>query len=459
MRVAVIGAGIVGVSSAYELAEDGHEVTVFERHSSVAGEASFANAGVIAPGHLAPWAAPGMPARLLRDCFGRDPLMRVRPTLDVARWRWLWRWWRASQAPVYRQHRAELMRLAQYSRERLNDLNARLKLEYERTQGLLVLLRTEQDIAAAQASLTWLREAGVPFRELDRAACQALEPGMNRDQALAGGVHFAQSDAGNCRQFAHLLREAAERLNVEFHFGTVVKAISPGEAGQGPRLQVEQMALTTGFVSSRAGPNNAPATQTTAHRARAAARYLDPVSQEHFDAVVVAAGADANALLAPLGLKLPMQPLYGYSITVPLRSPERGPKAALIDEHHQVAFGRLGQRVRVAGGAELGGSLDRHRRGGIDALYRRLDDWFPGAAHIAKPLVWKGARPMLPDGPPLVGPGPHPGVWLNLGHGNAGWALACGSARLLADQIGGRAPAFDPAALDARRYRGAGGRG
>ncbi|WP_295641561.1 FAD-dependent oxidoreductase [uncultured Methylibium sp.] len=455
MRIAVIGAGIVGVSSAYELAEDGHEVTVFERHSSVAGEASFANGGVIAPGHVAPWAAPGMPSRLLRDCFGKDPLMRVRPTLDVARWRWLWRWWRASRAAAYQQHRGELLRLTQYSRDRLRDLSTRLKFEFERTQGLLVLLRTDQDVAAAQSALALLRELGTPFREVDRAACHALEPGMNRDQALAGGIHFAQAEAGNCRQFAHLLREAAERLNVEFHFGTVVKAISPGEGGQGPRVQVEQMALTTGFVSSRAGPNNAPATQTTAHRARAAARYLDPVSQEHFDAVVIAAGADAGDLLAPLGLRLPIQPLYGYSLTAPLRSPERGPKAALIDERHQVTFSRLGQRVRVAGGAELGGSLERHRRGGVEALYRRLDDWFPGAAHIAKPQVWKGARPMLPDGPPLVGPAPQAGVWLNLGHGHAGWALACGSARLLADLIGGRKPAFDPAALDVGRYRAA----
>ncbi len=453
MRIAVIGAGIVGVSSAYELAEDGHEVTVFERHSSVAGEASFANGGVIAPGHVAPWAAPGMPSRLLRDCFGRDPLMRVRPTLDLARWRWLWRWWRASRTAAYQQHRGELVRLTQYSRDRLRDLSTRLKFEFERTQGLLVLLRTEQDVAAAQSALALLRELGTPFREIDRAACHALEPGMNRDQPLAGGIHLAQAEAGNCRQFAHLLREAAERLNVEFHFGTVVKAIVPGDAGQGPRVQVEQMALTTGFVSSRAGPNNAPATQTTAHRARAAARYLDPVSQEHFDAVVVAAGADAGELLAPLGVRLPMQPLYGYSLTAPLRSPERGPKAALIDEHHQVAFSRLGQRVRVAGGAELGGSPERHRRGGVEALYRRLDDWFPGAAHIAKPQIWKGARPMLPDGPPLVGPAPQAGVWLNLGHGHAGWALACGSARLLADLIGGRKPAFDPAALDVGRYR------
>lgn len=453
MRIAVIGAGIVGVSSAYELAEDGHEVTVFERHSSVAGEASFANGGVIAPGHVAPWAAPGMPSRLLRDCFGRDPLMRVRPTLDVARWRWLWRWWRASRAAAYQQHRGELLRLTQYSRDRLRDLSTRLKFEFERTQGLLVLLRTEQDVATAQSALALLRELGTPFREVDRAACHALEPGLNRDQPLAGGIHFAQAEAGNCRQFAHLLREAAERLNVEFHFGTVVKAIIPGEGGQGRRVQVEQMALTTGFVSSRAGPNHAPATQTTAHRARAAARYLDPVSQEHFDAVVVAAGADAGDLLAPLGLRLPMQPLYGYSLTAPLRSPERGPKAALIDEHHQIAFSRLGQRVRVAGGAELGGSPERHRRGGVEALYRRLDDWFPGAAHIAKPQIWKGARPMLPDGPPLVGPAPQAGVWLNIGHGDAGWALACGSARLLADLIGGRKPAFDPAALDVARYR------
>lgn len=455
MRIAVIGAGVVGVTTAYELASDGHAVTVLERHSGVAGEASFAHAGLTMAGWTAPWADGGARSGPLAGLlFGKAAGLRLRPSFDPAQWRWLRHWWAASNAADSRRHREALLRLGAYSRERLAQLSDKLQLDFERADGLLLLLRGERELAAVQPTLALLREAGVALRELDAAGCHAIEPGLDRDAAIAAGVHVAQAGIGNCRQFVHLVREAAERMGVEFRFATVVRAIEPG-ADTASMLRLEQTALTTGFVASRASPNNTQAVRPQgmpAHRARAAARYLDPVSQESFDAVVVAAGVDSAALLDSIGLKLPLMPVYGYSLTAPLRATDRGPRAAVLDVQRRMVLGRLGQRVRVAGGAELGGSPRKHRTRSVNALYDALNDWFPGSAHTARPQVWKGARPMLPDGPPLVGPSPRPGVWLNLGHGGSGWALACGSARLLADQIGGRAPAVDPSALQPSRY-------
>ncbi len=454
MRIAVIGAGIVGVTTAYELAADGHEVVVLERHSSVAAEASFANAGVMAPGLVGPWAASGMRMSLLRGLLGGGGPLRARLSLDPAQWRWLQRWWGACDAAVDRHHRAELLRLGQYSRERLEQLSTRHGFEFERAQGVLLLLRGDREVAQAQPGLAVLRELGTGVQQLDAAGCHAIEPGLNRDQPIAAGIHLPQEGIGNCRQFAHLLREATERSGAEFRFCTVVRSIQVGDGARGIVLHLEQMALTTGFVASRAAavPAGAARADVMAHRTRAAARYLAPVSSERFDAIVIAAGADSVGLLEASGLRVPLMPVYGYSMTAPLRSPDRGPRAALVDQRHQVVIGRLGQRVRVAGGAELGGSAQHQRDAAIKRLYAVLNDWFPGGAHTARPQLWKGARPMLPDGPPLVGPSPRAGIWLNLGHGGSGWALACGSARLLADQIGGRTPALDPAPLAPSRY-------
>lgn len=453
----MIGAGIVGVASAYELSVDGHEVTVFERRSSLAAEASFATPGIIGSAFVPPWAGPSMTGRLLRELFARQGGMRIPALPDAAHWRWLWRWSRSSETVPAARLRRELLTLSSYSHRCTQALIARLKLVFERSPGLLVLLREASVLDAAQPHLALMRELGIGYSELDTAACHAIEPGLNRQVALAGGIRLADGEAANCRQFAHLLRDEAERLGAEFRFATSVRALGVSTQKQGTQLQLEQLALTTGFASSHAqtpvgGTAIGQLPTTTLRRGRAAARFLEPISEEGFDAIVIAAGVDSTDLLPSLGLKLPLQPVYGYSMTAPLRAPDRGPRAALIDEHHGVSISRLGHRVRIAGGVELGGSALRQRRAPIELLFKLLHDWFPGAAHTAKPQVWKGARPMLPDGPPVIGPSPRPGVWLNVGHGASGWSLACGSARLLADQIGGRATAIDAAPHAVQRY-------
>jgi D-amino-acid dehydrogenase len=422
MRVAVVGAGIVGVTTAYELAADGHQVTVFERRASVAEETSFANAGVIAPGYVTPWAAPGMPVKVLRHLLSRHAPVRLSRPMASGQWRWLWRWWRACSAPSYQANRSRMHRLARYSQQRLAHLTRALHLDYEQAQGYLVLLRTPREVAQSRASLKLLAELGVTFHLVDGARARVLEPGLNPETSLQAAVHLPQDEVGNCRQFAHLLRIEAQRLGADFRFQRAVLGLA---AGPGPRLR---------------------------HRATDGQGASE---EDKFDAIVVCAALGATSLLTPLGYRLPLLAVHGYSVTAPLRlldgHPAPGPRAAVMDEKYKVAISRLGQRLRVAGSAEVGGHPERHNAAMLATLYKVLDDWFPGAAQMSQAQVWKGARPMLPDGPPLLGRSGADGVWLNLGHGSSGWALSCGSARVLADLLAARPAAIDLEGLGVER--------
>lgn len=437
MKIAVIGAGIVGVTTAYEMAADGHEVIVFERSSSVAAETSFANAGIVAPGYVGPWAAPGLPAKLLRHLFSAHTPLRMHANMDMNTLRWLWRAWRSSQPKIYHANRARMHALAVYSRERLRELTKSLSLDYERADGYLVLLRSARDLAAAQPGLQMLKELGRRHTLLDGPQCRQIEPGLSADTALHAGIHLPQDEVGNCRQFAHLLKNEAQRLGVQFRFHTTVQRVEPGVQPQVVHLYMPPGENTTTQRMQEAGDRASsmpPATQPMP---------AVPV-QDSFDAVIICAALGAHALLNPHGLRLPMVPVYGYSITAPVRQleayPDLGPRAGLMDERYKVAISRLGQRVRVAGSAEFGGAPDAMHPSAIATLYKVLHDWFPGAVQNSKLQHWKGARPMLPDGPPVLGTSGVNGIWLNLGHGSSGWALSCGSARVLADQVAGRQP-------------------
>lgn len=422
MRIAVIGAGIVGVTSAHELAADGHEVTVYERHAGVASETSFANAGVVAPGYVTPWAAPGMPLKVLRHLFGRHAPVRFGGANALAQLPWMWRWWRACRPAVYRQHRGWMYELARYSRQRQHALTQALSLEYEQASGVLVLLRTARDLAQAQASLQVLRTLEVPFELLDAEGCRRVEPGLQAGTPLHAGIWLAQDEVGNCRQFAHLMKAQAQHHGARFRFQHEVLALTPGSA---PRV-----------ISQDRGP----------------AGTRDEAT---YDAVLLCAGHQAARLLRPLRLRVPIAPVYGYSVTAPLSLADEthtpGPRGAVMDEKFKVAISRLGQRIRVAGSAELGGEPGRMNAAALATLYKVLDDWYPGAARLSQASAWKGARPMLPDGPPVIGRSRLPGLWLNLGHGSSGWALSCGSARLVADLMAGRDPGIDLAGLGPQR--------
>ena len=447
MRIAVIGAGIVGVTTAYELSAAGHEVTVFERRGSVAAETSFANAGVVAPGYVTPWSAPGMPAKLLRDLFSRHAAIRVQATLDPALLGWLWRWWRACRVDTWKANRTAMQRLAVFSRHRLHELTRTLQLEYEREAGYLVLLRSEEDLAAARPGLKLLTELGNRFHLVDGARCRELEPALNPDTALHAGVHLPDDEVGNCRQFAHLLRHEAQKLGARWCFHTQVQRLVPGTSPQVVHRYMPPAESTQLVIEPSTSNGDGPPTEPAP---------LQPVTED-FDAIVVCAAMGSTELLRPLGVRLPLRAVHGYSITAPLRpedsAAERAPRAALMDERYKVAISRIGQRVRVAGSAELGGSVEKHDMRAIETLYKVLNDWFPGAGRMSQVQRWKGARPMLPDGPPVIGRSGADGVWLNLGHGSSGWALACGSAFALAQAMDGREAPFSLAGLGIERLR------
>ena len=420
MRIAVVGAGIIGVTTAYELAADGHQVTVFERRGAVAEETSFANAGVVAPGAVTPWAAPGMPGKVARYLFSRHAPVRLCLPLSSADIGWMLKWRRACKLDIYLANRARMQRLAFYSRQRMHQLTEDLKLDYDRSTGYLVLLRSDQDSKLVQPGLQVLRDAGVAFREIDAQRARALEPALNPDTPFLGAVHLPDDEVGNCRQFALLLKSHAQRLDVNFEFNSTVAPLDPATPST---LRI--------------------ATESAAPR------------QQKFDAVVVCSALESAVLLRPLGLRLPLAAVYGYSISAPIREPLNAPRSALMDERYKVAISRLGNRVRVAGSAEIGGSATLKRPAAIQTLYKVLRDWFPGAAQIsntgAAVQEWKGARPMLPDGPPMLGATGIPGVWINLGHGSSGWALSCGSARAVADLMASRAPEIDIEGLGIER--------
>jgi len=415
MRVIVVGAGIVGVCTAWYLRQRGLEVTVLERRAGVAKETSFGNAGIIAPGYVTPWAAPGMPRKVLSYLFRSEAPVRVRPSASPATWRWVARWLRECRLPRYRVNRERMHRVAFYSRMQLHDLRARLGIRYEQSQGYLQLLRGERDLAMLGPARALLDESAVPYEMLSAERVRELEPGLSRTAPLAGGLHLPEDESGNCPLFAHALRCAGEDEGVRFRFGAAVERV----AMEGGRA--------VGVVSDG---------------------QLDRA-----DAVVVAAALGSVPLLARCGVRVPMHPVKGYSATVALDAAAIGPQRALMDEAYKTAITPFANRIRIAGTAELGGPELHLHAAPLRTLVKVATDWFPGAARYSDAQFWVGARPMLPDGAPLLGATRVPGLFVNVGHGSTGWAMACGSARVVADVVSGCDPEISLDGLTLDRYR------
>lgn len=420
MKVMVLGGGVIGVTTAWALARQGEEVTLLERQADVAQETSFANAGQVSPGYSTPWAAPGIPLKALRWLVQRHAPLAIRPDGTLFQWRWMAAMLANCSPSRYAVNKERMMRLSEYSRDCLRAWRADTGIAYdERSGGTLQLFRSQAQLDAATRDVAVLQECGVPFELLDAAGVCQVEPALAlASTPIAGGLRLPNDETGDCQLFTRQLAERARALGVQLRTRCSVQSLQhDGQRITGVRL-----------LDSAGEPQTLRA-----------------------DRYVLAAGSYSRDLLQPLGLDIPVYPVKGYSLTIPLRDASRAPQSTVLDETYKIALTRLGDRLRVGGMAELAGfdlRLNPRRRATLEKVTREL---FPGG-DLAQAQFWTGLRPMTPDGTPLVGATPLDNLYLNTGHGTLGWTMACGSAQLLADQISGRQPAIRSEGLDMGRY-------
>ncbi|MFG0764573.1 D-amino acid dehydrogenase [Aeromonas media] len=416
MDIVVLGGGVVGVTSAWYLAKAGHKVTLLERRDGVALETSHANAGQISPGYASPWAAPGIPLKAAKWLLQKHAPFTVRPTSDPFQLRWMLKMFANCTPAAYAVNKGRMVRLAEYSRDCMKLLRDELALDYEGRQlGTLQLFRSQAQRDASQRDIEVLEEYGVPYQSLDASGCEEVEPALARVRGkVVGGLRLPGDETGDCFRFTQALADEARRLGVEFVFNCAIDEV---ELAQGRAVAV------------RAGEQRFKA-----------------------DAIVCALGSYGTGFLRPLGIELPVYPVKGYSLTLPMTDADGAPRSTVLDETYKVAITRFDERIRVGGMAELSGfnlALNPRRH---DTLAMVVRDLFPEGGDLEQASFWTGLRPMTPDGTPLVGPSPIPGLWLNTGHGTLGWTMAAGSGQLLSDLISGSAPAISDEGLTLARY-------
>ena len=417
MKVLVLGSGVVGTAVAYYLARAGHAVEVVDRQPGAALETSYANAGEVSPGYSAPWAGPGVPIKAIKWMLMRHSPLVVWPLLDPAMWRWGAMMLANCTAKAYALNKSRMVPLAEYSRDCLKALRAETGIAYdERTRGTLQLFRTHKQMDGIGSDVEVLRQYGVPFEVLDRAGFCAVEPALKLTQEkFVGALRLPNDETGDCFKFSQRLAELAAGLGVQFRWNTRVRSLQVvGGAIDG--------VLTDGGLLQA-------------------------------DRVVLALGSHTPLLLRPVGIDIPVYPVKGYSITLPIVDPAGAPESTIMDETHKVAVTRLGDRIRVGGTAELAGYSEALREPRRATLEHVVRDLFPRGGDLGQASFWCGLRPMTPDGTPIVGATPLRHLLLATGHGTLGWTMAAGTGRVIADLVSGRAPEIDVAGLAMARYR------
>ncbi len=416
MRVLVLGSGVVGTASAYYLARAGFEVVVVDRQPAVAMETSFANAGQVSPGYASPWAAPGVPLKAMKWLLQRHAPLAIKLTGDVDQYLWMAQMLRNCTAARYAVNKERMVRLSEYSRDCLDELRAETGIAYEGRQlGTTQLFRTQAQLDAAAKDIAVLQRSGVPYELLDRAGIARVEPALAKvSHKLSGALRLPNDQTGDCQMFTSRLAEMAVALGVEFRFEQNIQRLDYA----GDRL---------------------------------AGVWIDG-KLETADRYVLALGSYSPQMLKPLGIRAPVYPLKGYSLTVPISDPAMAPQSTVLDETYKVAITRFDQRIRVGGMAEIAGhdlSLNPRRRETLEIV---VGDLYPQGGDPSDAVFWTGLRPATPDGTPIIGATPYRNLFLNTGHGTLGWTMACGSGRVLADLLASKRPQISTEGLDIFRY-------
>ncbi len=395
MKVVVLGSGVIGLTSAWYLSQSGYEVTVVDRQPRAAEETSFANAGQISYGYSSPWAAPGIPAKAIKWLFEEHAPLKIKPSLSPDLMSWASKMLLNCQLDRYRINKARMLTIANRSRECLAELNNRYSMNYQgRTQGTLQIFRSPSQLKAIEKDITLLEESGTRYQLFDTKECLKQEPGLSQMQGnLVGGLYLPDDETGDCYLFCQQLQKMAQDAGVKFLYNTEIKRL----------VQTS---------------NNIAAVETSEG---------DIVA----DRFVVALGSYSKALLESVGIDIPVYPVKGYSLTLPVINELSAPQSTVMDETFKVALTRFDQRIRVAGTAELAGfdpSLPDKR---LATLNHVVSNLFPNGTDLSQAEYWTGFRPMTPDGTPIIGRTPISNLYTNTGHGTLGWTMACGSAEIL----------------------------
>jgi len=406
MRVLVLGGGVVGVTTAYQLQRDGHEVVLVERLPDVARDTSFGNAGMIAPGHSFVWSSPRAPWTLMKSLVLRDQALRFKPSADPRSWIWSLKFLLQCTPARARANTLRKHQIAVYSQSVLQQTLAADPVAYDRnTRGILYFYRDAASLQAGIAHMQILADDGQRIEVLDRAQIVAREPSLaGAAEQIAGGILCPTDESGDCAMFTSGLAELCRARGATLRTGVTVQAIeTAGDAVTGVRT--DQGVLTA-------------------------------------DAYVLSLGCQSPFLARPLGIDLPIYPIKGYALTIPIGNHRAPPTMAMVDENNLVAISRFGDRVRITATAEFAGYDTSHRPADFAHMTKVVRALYPDGADYARAEMWAGLRPMTPDNLPIIGRKRHRNLWYNTGHGHIGWTMSHGSARLVADLIGGKPTAI-----------------